>query len=133
MINLKIYLAENQFDISKKNPVIGHPKKDAYNTTVKTKLNKAEDIILNTKGLKLLSNEELRNLIIEVNDQEQEKNEKEEYKLIDHFKKYIEKCRKPKTAEVYHSSLKYLYIGRHTFATIASNKCKISDKDIALC
>jgi len=85
MINLKIYLAEKQFDISKKNPVIGHPKKDAYNTTVKTKLNKAEDIILNTKGLKLLSNEELRNLIIEANDQEQEKNEKEEYKLIDYF------------------------------------------------
>lgn len=119
MINLKIYLKEDQFDPTKDKPVTGHKSFRVYNEVITRKLAKAQYVILNTPGLLFLSNNELKALI------EGDGNKKDNempagYKMSDHLKICIKEAKTQNTADLFDYARKkvLLYSREVTFEEI---------------
>lgn len=101
MVNLKIYLMEDQWENDK---VTNHPQQRLLNRELSNKMVNAEQLLIQLGNkIKSMSNAQLKKCI--ETDRVQTEEYEYGYRLAEHFEKFISQCNKPRTADMYQGTL----------------------------
>jgi hypothetical protein len=102
------YLKTNIFVTSEQwsnQQVIDHPKSENYNKVLKSRYIQAENHIITLSSANILQTLSHEDLKAKIENKAAKKENIKPYLITDHFLKYIEKAKKPKTAEIYRETM----------------------------
>lgn len=135
LINLKIYLKEDQFV---GNEVVDHKSKKTYNIIIEQWLINIKKILLDLGAngkLNKLSHQQLKNIIENYSETDEIDDREKPYLFKDHFDKFISRKNNPRTIELYQGTYnkveKFSEINTLTFEDINTSWLKDFQQEMA--